>query len=195
VKSGTPGGGRFERRRDEQDTTNKIQRDQSHFGAIIMLAIQPTWTAERIALLKSRFEAGLTCREIADDIGVSRNAVIGKITRLNLSRAEGVGERVPRRRESPKARPPANERQSPVHSQRQILKTPRPARPAEDAPPEALPCGEHRCSLLELSEEKCRWPISGLGAAGFWFCGNQPVKGFPYCAGHARIAYNRSSRR
>jgi len=39
-----------------------------------MLANEPTWTAERVELLKLRFEAGLSCREIADDIGVSRNA-------------------------------------------------------------------------------------------------------------------------
>ena len=152
-----------------------------------MLAITRTWTAERIELLKSRFEAGLTCREIADDIGVSRNAVIGKISRLNLSRPGGVGERFVERKENPKARAPRNA----PSSQRQILKALRPRPAAEEAPL----CGEHRCSLLELNEGKCRWPISDLGAAGFWFCGNTPVKGFPYCAGHARIAYHPGSRR
>ena len=155
-----------------------------------MLAITPTWTAERVELLKSRFEAGLTCREIADDIGVSRNAVIGKLARLNLSRAEGVSERFSEPRES-KAKIPGGAPRSPG----QILKALRPRPPAEEAPPEPPLCGEHRCSLLELSEEKCRWPISDLGAADFWYCGNKPVKGFPYCAGHARIAYHPGSRR
>ncbi len=46
----------------------------------------PTWTNERLELLKSGFEAGLSCREIAAHIGVSRNAVIGKISRMNLTR-------------------------------------------------------------------------------------------------------------
>ena len=46
----------------------------------------PTWTTDRIELLKSHFEAGLTCREIAASIGVSRNAVIGKLSRLQLTR-------------------------------------------------------------------------------------------------------------
>src|ERR1700739_1409346 len=45
-----------------------------------------TWTDERLELLKSGFAAGLSCREIAATIGVSRNAVIGKISRLNLKR-------------------------------------------------------------------------------------------------------------
>src|ERR1700760_3272570 len=45
-----------------------------------------TWTDERLELLKSGFADGLSCREIAATIGVSRNAVIGKISRLNLKR-------------------------------------------------------------------------------------------------------------
>ena len=45
------------------------------------------------------------------------------------------------------------------------------------------------CTLLELSQGKCRWPISNPGAEDFCFCGNEPVKGLPYCLGHARIAY------
>src|ERR1017187_9660513 len=54
-----------------------------------MRANEPTWTTERIELLKSRFAAGLSCREIAGDIGVSRNAVIGKLSRLNLTHQKG----------------------------------------------------------------------------------------------------------
>ncbi len=45
-----------------------------------------TWTSERIELLKRCFHAGLSCGQIAREIGVSRNAVIGKINRLGLSR-------------------------------------------------------------------------------------------------------------
>ena len=62
-----------------------------------MPANERTWTTERLELLKSRFEAGLSCREIANHIGVSRNAFIGKLSRLNLTReksgdARRVGE-------------------------------------------------------------------------------------------------------
>ena len=62
-----------------------------------MLANEPTWTAERVELLKSHFAAGLSCREIADNIGVSRNAVIGKLSRLNLTREEAGDARRPAR--------------------------------------------------------------------------------------------------
>src|SRR5689334_24902519 len=58
-----------------------------------MPVLSPTWTDERIELLKRHFEAGLSCREIAADIGVSRNAVIGKLSRLNLTRGRPNDER------------------------------------------------------------------------------------------------------
>jgi GcrA cell cycle regulator len=53
---------------------------------------------------------------------------------------------------------------------------------------------EHRCSLFELSEQRCRWPISTPGAEDFCFCGNTPLEGAPYCAGHTRLAYRSGSR-
>ena len=34
-----------------------------------MFANIPTWTTERVELLKSHFEAGLSCRQIAAHIG------------------------------------------------------------------------------------------------------------------------------
>ena len=41
-----------------------------------MFANAPTWTTERVELLKGHFAAGLSCRQIAAEIGVSRNAVM-----------------------------------------------------------------------------------------------------------------------
>jgi GcrA cell cycle regulator len=63
--------------------------------------------------------------------------------------------------------------------------------PADDGAPIH---SDHCCSLLELSEERCRWPISTPGAADFCFCGNTPLDGLPYCPGHTRIAYRPGSR-
>src|SRR5258708_6435806 len=60
--------------------------------AINMSANCATWTSERIELLKRCLHAGLSCGQIAHEIGVSRNAVIGKINRLGLSRPKDVIE-------------------------------------------------------------------------------------------------------
>ena len=58
----------------------------SHREANKMPANRPTWNSERIELLKRHFNAGLSCSQIAGEIGVTRNAVIGKMNRLGLSR-------------------------------------------------------------------------------------------------------------
>jgi GcrA cell cycle regulator len=153
-----------------------------------MLANERTWTAERVELLKSRFEAGLSCRAIAADIGVSRNAVIGKLSRLSLT-SEKSGD-APRSTRKDAARGPRPK--TVPRLQYQMLKAlygePQPA--ADDAPID----NGHCCSLLELTEERCRWPIGTPGTLDFCFCGNTPVEGLPYCAGHTRLAYRPGSR-
>src|SRR5262245_36609373 len=55
-----------------------------------------TWTTERVAMLRSCLSAGLSCAQIAGEIGVSRNAVIGKINRLGLSRGRSTTASGPR---------------------------------------------------------------------------------------------------
>jgi GcrA cell cycle regulator len=166
------------------------QRDQS-LGTINMPAYEPTSTTERVERLKNRFEAGLSCRQIADDIGVSRNAVIGKLSRLNLTRENNRQEnhdaRGPARRDAARERRP----KAVPRLQYQMLKALYGEQPATKDEP--IHNG-HRCSLMELSEERCRWPISTPGAADFCFCGNTPLEGLPYCAGHTRLAYRPGSR-
>src|ERR1700738_2548668 len=105
-----------------------------------MLANEPTWTAERVELLKSRFEAGLSCREIADDIGVSRNAVIGKLSRLTLTREKGGDRRAPARKDAAKGHRP----RTAARLRHQMCAEPQPA--ADDEPVH----NGHCCSLVAL---------------------------------------------
>jgi GcrA cell cycle regulator len=149
-----------------------------------MFANIPTWTSERVELLKQHFEEGLSCREIAASIGVSRNAVIGKLTRLGLTRGPGGTE--PRATTAKTRAPKSGPRQQ--YQMLQIVYEN--GRPVGDGPVES----ERPCSLFELSEERCRWPISTPGAEDFCFCGNMPLDGVPYCAGHSRLAYKPGSR-
>lgn len=151
-----------------------------------MPTLQPTWTDERIELLKSCFDAGLSCREIADRIGVSRNAVIGKISRLSLKRVKATGSiRKETAATDPRRRPTIRFRRHVIRAVASI---------DDPIEPEAPVNTGHTCSLYELSPETCRWPISTPGAADFCFCGNPPVDGLPYCSGHTRLAYRVSAR-
>jgi GcrA cell cycle regulator len=155
-----------------------------------------TWNAERVAALKRCFEAGLSCSRIAREIGVTRNAVIGKMNRLGLSRPkEVIARQVQRERHARpvRARMPGAWRppRPTVVVQHAMLMAAFP----EPPPCEEIPIRDGRgCTLLELGQEKCRWPISTPGADDFCFCGNEPVKGLPYCPGHARMAYRPAGR-
>jgi GcrA cell cycle regulator len=154
-----------------------------------------SWTDERVEQLKRLWAEGLSASQIAGELGgITRNAVIGKVHRLGLSgRAKAPSSAAPRQR---KARPPSH-----------VLRMARPAMRGntalahhalqvyeldvepEQAPVEnVVPIGQ-RCSLLELSDAKCRWPIGDPGSSEFYFCGGKPTGELPYCAYHARIAY------
>jgi GcrA cell cycle regulator len=150
-----------------------------------------TWTPERVEQLRSFVVTGLSCSQIAAQIGVTRNAVIGKIHRLGLSPGRppgGAARSCPPRARHPRA---ARERRllrlmwsdgAPVAEERA-------AAGVESVQP---------CSLIDLEEGKCRWPVGeppGGARADFMFCGNAAVEGFSYCAGHARIAYRVPARR
>jgi len=158
-----------------------------------MATISTTWSDERIALLKILFERGCTCREMACEIGVSRNAVIGKLARLNLTR--GRATRMPRAERRAGAAPPRPRGARPLQL---LLKAHVEDEAAElrTSLIEALPIEQGPgCSLMELGDDKCRWPIGDASAAEAKFCGNAPLGGSPYCAGHARLAYRTGARR
>jgi GcrA cell cycle regulator len=156
-----------------------------------------TWNTERIDALRRYFTAGLSCSQIAREIGVTRNAVIGKMNRLGLTRPKEVLVRAVRERAP---RPPSSMRQlwrreprATVTAQQRVLGEAY----AEPPPrPEEIPIRDGRgCSLLELGRAECRWPVSAPGSDDFCYCGNEPVKGLPYCVGHARLAYRQASDR
>ena len=149
-----------------------------------MFATAPTWTTERLESLKGHFAAGLTCRQIAAEIGVSRNAVIGKLSRLGLTREKPPGSDCARKK------PRERRGRSVPRLQYEMLQQVYDERAFSDAPV----ISEHRCSLFELSNEHCRWPVNAETEA-FSFCGNTPLGGMPYCAGHTRLAYRSLARR
>jgi GcrA cell cycle regulator len=151
-----------------------------------------TWTPERIERLRSCVDTGLTCSQIAAEIGVTRNAVIGKIHRLGL--APGRPAATPARSCPPSPRRP---RFSPQQKLLRLMFAQAPC--IDEGTDSSLIDSTQRCTLLELAQGKCRWPINDAvrdsSAANFVFCGNEAIAGFSYCAGHSRMAYRIPARR
>jgi GcrA cell cycle regulator len=156
-----------------------------------------TWTTERVQMLRSYVTAGLTCSQIAAEIGVTRNAVIGKVHRMGLTTGGRPGRRPGSLAQRMRPLPaPAPRRQSRINRIfRAIAEEGSTVVPFPGAlEPPAVESAQ-RCSLLELAGGCCRWPLSDPGKADFAFCGNAAIAGISYCAGHARIAYRLPSGR
>jgi GcrA cell cycle regulator len=153
------------------------------------------WTDERVELLKKLWAEGLSASQIAAELGgVTRNAVIGKVHRLGLSgRAKAPSSAIPRPRKPRTAssgirmsRPAA--RGNTALARHAVLAYDLEIEPEPEPLENIVPIGQ-RCTLLELSDAKCRWPIGDPGSMDFFFCGGRPVGELPYCAYHARMAY------
>jgi GcrA cell cycle regulator len=150
-----------------------------------------SWTDERVELLKKLWSDGLSASQIAAELGgITRNAVIGKVHRLGLSgRAKSASAAVSRPR---KARSPTHMLRLARASIRGNTALAHAYDVEAEAVPELIeniiPIGQRR-TILELTEQTCRWPIGDPGSSDFFFCGGNTVTGLPYCAYHARLAY------
>jgi GcrA cell cycle regulator len=150
-----------------------------------------SWTDERVESLKKLWADGLSASQIAAELGgVTRNAVIGKVHRLGLAgRAKAPASTTPRAR---KPRAASHMVRLPRASLRGNTALAHAYELEFETEPEQIdniiPLGQRR-SLLELTEETCRWPIGDPGTADFYFCGGQTITSLPYCAYHSRVAY------
>ncbi len=135
------------------------------------------WSDNRTTRLRTLWTQGHTASIIAGEIGVSRNAVLGKVHRLGL---ESRTATLPQVRRAARRVPSANakpRRPTPPTASRFCI-------PAAALPPAGAP-GKYRC-LEDLPAHACKWPIGDPKVAGFMFCG-QDAGERSYCPGHAAI--------
>jgi GcrA cell cycle regulator len=146
------------------------------------------WTNEAIERLRALWAEGHSTAEIGRRMGVSKNAVVGKAHRLNLSaRPSPIRRDAQPRAERPRAAPRATPR-------RDVVRMPPPAAPQRQpapvvavAKPAAPPVV--RSSFQRSGQRNCCWPIGEPGRADFRFCSAEGLAGKPYCAEHAAVAY------
>lgn len=143
------------------------------------------WTEDRVATLRKLWAEGLSASQIAKQLGgVTRNAVIGKVHRLGLA-----GRATPSR---PAKRPVRAARPRIVGptAPRMRLPSSLPTVVIPELEPVRFEDGK-TASVLTLNESMCKYPIGDPTDANFAFCG-RGSSGGPYCADHARLAYQPS---
>ena len=137
-----------------------------------------SWNDEKVAKLKELWGKGNTASQIAEIIGgISRNAVIGKAHRLNLSakiktRSTSVNKNYENKSENKNiklGRGRGNRFKSLI-----IEKDFEPENPKQ---------------LEELDDSSCKWPIGHPDEKNFYFCGRTSLKDFSYCKLHLLYAY------
>ena len=137
-----------------------------------------SWTDEKVAKLKELWGKGNTASQIAEIIGgISRNAVIGKAHRLNLSAKIKTRAAMPNHNFNNSS----EEKNSKFRKRRKskfksliIEKDFEPENPKQ---------------LEELDENCCKWPIGHPDEKSFYFCGRSSLKDVSYCKLHLLYAY------
>lgn len=141
------------------------------------------WNQERTEYLIQNW-AGKSASQIANVLGCSRSAVIGRAWRLRMpskgpsERTEIYGPFLPRpRRKSPRPRVRIMTEKYFVIKSQEVPAT----------QPDNSPVG-----LLDLESHHCRYPVGHSDVDGLaLFCGAPKWDGLePYCAFHGRMCYN-----
>ena len=143
-----------------------------------------SWNDEKVNKLKELWGKGSTASQIAEIIGgISRNAVIGKAHRLNLS------SKIKTRNASPNQNFVNNSEEN-NSKQRQVRKSKFKSLLIEnDFEP------ENPKKLEELDESSCKWPVGHPEEKSFYFCGRSSLKDFSYCKLHLLYAYQAKGKR
>ena len=137
-----------------------------------------SWTEEKVAKLRELWGKGNTASQIAEIIGgISRNAVIGKAHRLNLS------AKIKTRTAASSKNFNNNLEANSVTSKRGRKSKFKSLIIEKDFEPENLK------QLEELDEKSCKWPIGHPNEKSFYFCGRSSLKDFSYCKLHLLYAY------
>jgi len=134
------------------------------------------WTVDKIDKLKQLWGKGSTASQIAQIIGdVTRNAVIGKANRLNLSNKLSPKSTINNSNNFHKKKPTNIPKGKKVKFRSLIIE--------KNFEP------ENPIQLEELNDNTCKWPTGHPNEPNFYFCGRKSLKHFSYCKLHLLYAF------
>jgi hypothetical protein len=149
------------------------------------------WNEELVAKLTKGMEDGKTYTQLADEFGVSRSVIAGKIRRLRLGQNKDGLPPI----ELPSARP-RRKTAKPKPKREPVIKLP-PAPPVDSAAAISLTATSTSPSLTapdpihirQLEGHHCRAIVTGIGADAL-YCGDHAVEGESWCPHHMSIYCN-----
>ena len=137
-----------------------------------------SWNDEKVNKLKELWGKGNTASQIAEIIGgISRNAVIGKAHRLNLSAKIKTRAATSNQSYESSLEEKNNKAKKGRKNKFRSLIIEKDFEP------------ENPKQLEELDENSCKWPIGHPDEESFYFCGRSSLKDFSYCKLHLLYAY------
>lgn len=169
------------------------------------------WDSVMLKKLKGLMGKGLSTSEIGKRLGMSKNAVVGKLNRLGWnSKAGGVVAESATTTTKKTASGRGTKKTSSVASAKNARSTSKKpttkagARGAGATGAKKTTSGgrtlnktlamhqriiQHSLEMANLKPNQCRWPIGDPDSENFHFCGAPVFVGKPYCYEHCKQAY------
>jgi GcrA cell cycle regulator len=143
-----------------------------------------SWDNNKVNKLKELWGKGNTASQIAEIIGgLSRNAIIGKAHRLNLS------SKIKTKNFSSSQNFDVKSEENNINQKQGRKSKFKSLLIEKDFEP------ENPKKLEELDESSCKWPIGHPEEKLFYFCGRSSLKDFSYCKLHLLYAYQPKGKR
>ena len=161
------------------------------------------WTDKKIEKLKELWKEGVSTAEIGKRLDFSKNAIVGKVNRLGLEhRTSPIKTSVKTKKpqdtksvSSAKATPTAEQPIKKSQSTSSVKTEVR--RNITEVASVSTTKSMHQTSegvpLIDLTSDRCCWPMDDGASGNFCFCGKKVFKGKPYCLEHCAMAYTNSS--
>jgi len=177
------------------------------------------WDNSALKKLKALVGKGLSTSEIGRRLGMSKNAIVGKLNRLGWNAKAGANTKnAPARKKTVTSAKPKPAAKAPA-KKTSVVKAPAkktvapkvttkkaaPVKKTETKPAVKEPKTssktsaknlamhqriiQHSLEMASLKPNQCRWPIGDPDSENFHFCGKPVFTGKPYCYEHCRLAY------